>query len=900
MSRYNLLSLSPIAIAIALGLLLFARSDVLAQELDRVLVATTDRDASPGLTADRGYAGIWQQLQKLSTTASLLHTVAHPDDEHAGMLTLASRGLGARTALISINRGEAGANAIGPELFDALGLIRTEELRLAGRYYGLDDLYFTSALDYGYSKTLDEALRSWDRETVLRDMVRVLRINRPLVVVSRFHGSERDGHGNHQAVGGLTPEAFRAAGDPNMFPEQITKEGLRPWQPLKLYRGGVRESEPWNIRLDVGQYSPWLGSSYQNFGAYGLSLQRSQTSGRTRQRMGSVPYFYERLDADSGAEAGYFDGLDTSLSGLFALVGEEAPEGAVPLLSEIEGHVESALQDLNATDPSTIIPDLVSGLGKTRAVLAITPADTEAAFLLRIKELQFIHAVSSALGLQFSALAMSEGDRTGTSPWASAPVMGPVVPGQVFRVEARLQNPSAVSLEDVNLSLVSDAADPAWNIESAPFLADEFYGADFTVQVPDDPKYSRRYFFRRSVRNNHYEVRDSSSMHLFASPPRLEAEAVVTLMGESVTIRRSVQTMESDLPYGYVLRDLKVAPALAVNVDPARRVIPSEQEGGTFSVSVELLNNNPGNINGELALDAPEGWIAEPPGHEFSFRQAGQRAEYEFEVTFPRLDGPEYMVEAVAIADGRSYREGYDIIRHRDLEVRYLYEPAQISVHGLDVRIAPGLSVGYVMGVGDEVPDGIKQLGADVQLLTSENLATGDLAAYDAIVIGTRAYAVRQDLLTYNMRLLDYAEAGGNLIVLYQTQEFVPDLMAPFPAQLPRSAEEVSEEDAPVSVLAPDHAVFHWPNSISPDDFDGWVEQRGSKFFTEWDAAYTPLIETNDTGQEPQRGAWLIARHGAGHYTYFALAIHRQTPYAVPGPYRIFANLLSMGQSEAD
>ncbi len=898
MSRNNLPSFSPIVFA--LGLLLLIHSDVAAQELDRVLVVTTDRDASPGLTADRGYAGIWQQLQKLSTTASLLHTVAHPDDEHAGMLTLASRGLGARTALWSVNRGEAGANAIGPELFDALGLIRTEELRLAGRYYGLDDLYFSNALDYGYSKTLEETIRSWDEETVLGELVRVLRINRPLVVVSRFHASERDGHGNHQAVGGMTPEAFRAAGDPDMFREQITEEGLRPWQPLKLYRGGVREAEPWNIRLDVGQYSPWLGSSYQNFGTYGLSLQRSQTSGRTRQRMGPVPYYYERLDDESGTEAGFFDGLDTSLSGVFALVGEEAPEGAIPLLSEVEGHVESAMQDLDVTDLAGIVPDLVAGLGKTRAVLAITPADTEAAFMLRIKEQQFMHAVGSALGLQFTALAMTADDRTGTSPWAPAPVMGPVVPGQAFRVEARLQNSSAVPLEEVSLSLESGPADLPWSIESTFRSSGEVHAADFSVRVPDNAAFSRRYFFRRSVRNNHYEVRDSSSIHLPASPPSLEAAATLSVMGESVTVRRSVQTMEPDLPYGYVLRDLKVAPALAVNVDPARRVIPSEQQGGTFSVSVELLNNDPGNIAGELELELPEGWTAEPPSHGFAFSQAGQRAEYEFEVTFPRLDGPEYMVEAVATADGRSYREGYDIIRHRDLEVRYLYEPAQVSVHGLDVRMAPGLSVGYVMGVGDEVPAGIEQLGAEVQLLTSEDLASGDLAAYDVIVIGTRAYAVRQDLLTYNMRLLDFAEAGGNLIVLYQTQEFVPELMAPFPAQLPRSAEEVSEEDAPVSVLAPDHAVLHWPNTISPDDFDGWVEQRGSKFFTEWDAAYTPLIETNDTGQEPQRGAWLIARHGAGHYTYFALAIHRQTPYAVPGPYRIFANLLSMGQAGAD
>jgi hypothetical protein len=216
----------------------------------------------------------------------------------------------------------------------------------------------------------------------------------------------------------------------------------------------------------------------------------------------------------------------------------------------------------------------------------------------------------------------------------------------------------------------------------------------------------------------------------------------------------------------------------------------------------------------------------------------------------------------------------------------------------MDVRVAPDLRVGYVMGVGDDVPSGIEQLWADVQLLGETDLATGDLGGFDVIVVGTRAYAVRGDMLTYNQRLLDYAHAGGHLIVLYQTQECVPTEAAPYPAELPSWAEEISEEDAPVKILVPEHPVFRAPNAITAADFEGWVEQRGSKFFSTWDAAYTPLIESNDTGQEPQRGGWLVASYGAGYYTYFAYAIHRQMPYAVPGPYRIFANLLSLNQME--
>lgn len=879
--------------------------------LDRVMTMTGDMGGGQPLGVDRGSTGLWQRLLKLQTTASLLHTTAHPDDEHAGMLTYLSRGLGARTALLTLNRGEGGANAIGAELFDGLGLIRTEELRLSGRYYGLDDQYFTTVVDYGYSKTLGEALRSWDREALLGEMVRVLRLNRPLVVVSRFHGSERDGHGHHQAAGGLTPEAVRAAGDPAMFPEQITQEGLRPWQPLKLYRGGVREAERWHVRLDVGQHNPWLGASYQHFGMYGLSLQRSQTSGRTRERLGPVLYYYEGLDGDEpGQEEDFFDDLDTSLSGLFQLTAETPPSGTLDLLEAIEGHAEDALRNMDVGTPSAVVPDLVLGLRKTRQVLGLLAAQPEAAFMLRIKEQQFMDAINAALGLQFTAVGMPADTEPATSPWAPPPLMGLVVPGQTFRVDVHLLNPSPRAIEQASIAL---AAAPDWTVEGTAsegqtLRSDQQQPIDmavsvpqtqavFTVRVPDVPVLSQRYFYRQSIRENQYQVRDSAYLHLPVQAPGLMAVATYDVMGEPVRLSEPVRTREANLPYGYLLRELGVAPALVVNVKPEQRIVVPGQAGDAFDVEVELVNNHPGAIDGDLRLETPEGWPVSPDHHRFGFGLAGQRQLYTFRVAPPRLEQKDYALRAVASAMGRTYRQGYDAIRHRDMETRYLYKPAIVQVHSLDVAVAPNLNVGYVMGVGDEVPAGIEQLGARVRLMTAEDLASGDLASYDAIVVGTRAYAVRQDLLTYNQRLLDYAHAGGNLIVLYQTQEFVPNDMAPYPAQLPRGAEEVSEEDAPVTLLQPDHPLFTTPNAITASDFEAWVEQRGSKFFTTWDPAYTPLIETHDTGQQPQQGAWLTARHGEGFYTYFALAIHRQLPYAVPGPFRIFANLLSLGQN---
>jgi LmbE family N-acetylglucosaminyl deacetylase len=343
--------------------------------------------ASPALQTlpqDSGASGTWQKLQKLRTTASAMHTTAHPDDEHGGVLALLSRGLGARLSLLTLNRGESGDNAIGPELFDGVGLIRTEELREAGRYYGLDRQYFTTVIDYGFSKRLDEALEKWGKETVLRDVVAIIRMDRPFVLFARFQGNQRDGHGNHQTAGLITQDAFKAAGDPNMFPDQIA-QGLRPWQPLKLYMGGVREDEDWTLRVDSGVYSPWLGESYNNFSRIGLSFQRSQNSGRLALTPGPVYGYYKRLASNVQApdkETSFFDGIDTRISGMFSALRRRAPAAAPLLLEAIEREVGAALDAYKVSDPSACVPALARGLAATRTAIQQLAAEPDAVFLL--------------------------------------------------------------------------------------------------------------------------------------------------------------------------------------------------------------------------------------------------------------------------------------------------------------------------------------------------------------------------------------------------------------------------------------------------------------------------------------------------------------------------------------
>ncbi len=855
---------------------------------------------------DSGAAGAWQKLRKLGTTASVMHTTAHPDDEHGGLLTWLSRGQGVRVSLLTLTRGEAGDNAIGPELFDALGLIRTEELGVSARYYGLDAQYFTTAADYGFSKRLDEALEKWGRDDLVGDVVRAIRRERPLVVVSRFQGNARDGHGQHQAAGVATREAFEAAADPNRYPEQIAR-GLRPWRPLKLYIGGVREDEEWDARVDVGQFSPLLGESYQMVARRGLSFQRSQNGGRLRLGAGPSYRYYERLDAESLATdrtEGFFTGIDTSLTGFSALVSEPVSTDTENSIQEVARYVADALSAFEFERPSASVPALLQALKTVRRIQESLVEHPEMQLLLDRKERQVLDAVNACLGIELQATGIPAGRDAPSRPvsaFGPPPTMGPVVPGQRFTVETQLANRGPVPVEWTEVAV---AAPDDWEVDGGGQVARRLGSNDtathrLSVAVPVDASDSRPYFSRASIGEARYTIREETVRRPF-QPPVAIARVGYRVDGVAIEVASPVRRWESHVPYGFERRELAVVPALSVTMTPRQAVVPIGVDR-ELRVRVELLSNDPAGLEGELTLALPDFWTSDPERHTYTFSAADQRRVFDFTIVPAAVTDREYVVEAVAkmaTRGGREYREGFEAIAHRDLETRMLYRPAVTSVRGMALAVAPGLTIGYVMGVGDDVPSAIAQLGANVELLDDEQLAIADLGRFDAIVTGTRAYAVRPSLKTRGRRLLDFVEGGGHLIVLYNTAELVPAVDAPYTAELPRRSEEVSEEDSPVDILEPDHPLMRSPNRIVASDFDGWVEQRGSKFFSSWDARYIPMLSTHDVGQEPQRGGWLTARYGQGHYTYFAYALHRQLPYGVPGAYRLLANLLSFGRTE--
>jgi LmbE family N-acetylglucosaminyl deacetylase len=837
-------------------------------------------------SSERGAVAAWEKILKLQTVASIMQTTAHPDDEQGELLAFLGRGKGVRTALLTLTRGEAGDNAIGPELFDALGLIRTDELALAGKYYGLDEQYFTSAADYGFSKRADEALAKWDRQALLADMVRAIRASRPLVVVSRWQGTPNDGHGQHQAAGLLTPEAVAAAADSRAFPE-LGRQGLRPWRVRKVYSGGWREADDWQVAVDPGVYDPLLGDSFTNVARKGLSFQRSQTSGRFLRSFGTTLLYYRRAGATTTREADLFDGLDTSLESMYRLFERPEPQGAASLLRRIAEEAVAAMSAFEFTGPSVASPALARGLAATREALLAT-TDEDVAFVLRLKERQFEDALTATLGLELDAVAEPADTTPASAPYANfepPATLPPLTGGQSIDVAVTFANHSGadVAVEDVTVDGVAGT-------RKVPLTRDS---GRVTVRIPPDAPITKPYFWRLGIAETRYTLDPGSHPGPPWGPTALHASARYRYAGVTASISAPVMRRESNLPDGYETYDVEILPPVSLRVAPAIAILRAADSTKAARLDVDLTSFASDGARGKVRVEAPAGWTVSPSAVDVMLRSMADRQRLSFTITAPSGAAGAAPVLAVFATAEHEWRLDYTALRHRDLPVRYFVKNAAARVAVLDLQADRGVRVGYVMGIGDEVPAALQRLGAQVTLLTSDDLAAGDLARFDTIVTGTRAYAVRDDLRRHNRRLLDWVSGGGNLIVLYNTPEFDPRQFAPYPAELPQDAEEVSEEDAPVALVAPQNPLLAQPNRITAADFDGWIEQRGSKFFSTWDEHYAVLAESHDRGQPPQRGGWLTTSFGKGRWTYMAYALHRQVPYAVPGAYRILANLIA-------
>ncbi|MFZ1701495.1 MAG: PIG-L family deacetylase [Pyrinomonadaceae bacterium] len=847
---------------------------------------------------DYGALGLGRLLRRLNTTASVMMIGAHPDDEDSALMAYLARGENARTAYLSLTRGDGGQNIIGPELFESLGVIRTEELLQARRLDGAEQ-YFGRAFDYGFSKTLTEAKQKWDEKILLCDAVRAIRLFRPMVVMSRFSGTPADGHGQHQFAGYLSPLAVKAAADPG----QCVESGA-PWQVLKFYAGFGGQP---TLRVNTGQFDPLLGRSYFEIAMEGRSQHKSQGEGRIEyhgEQMSGLNLSESRLPR-ADKELSPFDGIDVSISGLSKVFVD--PGAIKEELSEAEAAAKEALSKYNPNGASAILPSLVKGLRSTAAArsgaeIADAPSSSgsaggryaDLAAELRRKEAEFASAIRYAASIQIDALADQE----------------TVVPGEDIAVAAKVFLPQSDSIKIKEISLkvpvgwkVSNSEEPK---DSGPSInrreAAEQAGY-FNVIVPTDELPTQPYWIEDPREGDLFRWPNNEYQNLPFQPPVLSAEVRIEVDGLEITLTQPVQFRFSDAARGEIRRDVNVVPRVSVSVEPQLLVVPLSDKPQTRKLIVSVTNNSSAPTAGTAALNINSAaeWKYSSRTHTFQLKTKGEKTSIPFEVTIPAKTKPgSYNIYPNAMVGESLVSQTMHLVAYPHIQTHRYYTRAETTVRVLDLKVAP-VRIGYIMGSGDEIPEALRQMGLPVEFLDEADLGSGDLTRFDSIIIGIRATETRDDVVANNGRLLDFVRAGGTLITQYQRGSFAQKGMAPYPINTTNtqrtaagSIARVVDENAPVKVLEPAHPVFNFPNKISEDDFLGWVQERNAYNLVTFDPQYLPLLESHDTGEAENNGGLVVAKLGKGNYIYCSYSFFRQLPAGVPGAFRLFANLVSL------
>jgi LmbE family N-acetylglucosaminyl deacetylase len=800
-----------------------------------------------------GVAALANTLRQLGGNKRVLMIGAHPDDEDTQLLVLLSRGWGAQAAYLSLTRGEGGQNLIGPELGPELGIIRTEEL-LAARELDGARQFFTRAYDFGYSKSVEETFRFWPRDSILKDVLDVIRRFRPQIIIAVFSGTPADGHGHHQVSAILARQAF-----------DVLRDSVGG--PQKFYRSTRGDPNATTLTLPVGTLDPILGQSYFQVAMASRSRHRSQDMGQL-QRPGPASSGVALLatkttpsgnngggGAGGGGETSVFTGVDTTIHmpGYAALI-------------------DSARAALTPWRPAATLPYLL------RALRTLGTADTVQRALLE-------RAISIASGVTVDGTADD----------------GIVTPGERLQIEVTVWNAGDST---VRVDSIAVAAPAGWSLErlelGAPTVAPgTLLTRRFVLTVAKDAERTQPYFLRRQLTNRgglyDWSTVPAEVRGLPFEPPPVTARVRLLIAGEPVTLTREVVYRYRDQAIGEIRRPLFVTRDVDAAIAPEELLWPID--GGSHEprhFTVTVTNRSRGTASVRMAVTAPAGWPP-IPAESLAFTREDETKSVVVTVAPPPTDSLKTGTYDVRAGPGWG---GLDIIDYPHIRPRALTRPAVAQLRAARLAL-PALShVGYVRGAADRVPEALLAVGVPLELIGADSLARGDLSHYDAIVIGSRAYETEPALVANNGRLLDYAKNGGLVIVQYQQYPFVDGGFAPFPLSIARPHDRVTDENAPVTELDPANPVFHYPNEISAADWRGWIQERGLYFAHTWDTTYVPVLETHDPGPPNPpaelKGGLLIAPLARGTYVYTGLSFFRQLPAGVPGAYRLFMNLLGL------
>jgi LmbE family N-acetylglucosaminyl deacetylase len=784
----------------------------------------------------------------------VLYVAAHPDDENTQLITYLARGRNYRTAYISLTRGDGGQNVLGGEFGSALGLIRTHELLEARKIDGAQQ-FFTRALDFGFSKSADETLRIWDRQQVLGDVVRVIRQFRPDVIITRFSPVPGGTHGHHTASAILALEAFKLAGDPKAFPEQL--RDVRPWQPKRILQNGRGAGD---LSLDISGNDPATGEPLFQVAGRSRAMHKSQgfdgyQSGEPR------PESFTLLDGEPAAKD-IFDGVDTTWN--------RFPGGA-----EVGQQASQVLAAFDPSDPSASVPALLQLRARMDRVGTQPPVSLNGVqdSVLAEKKRDLDRIIQHCVGLSVSTtVAQAES-----------------LPGETLRLRHTAIVRSKVPVRWISVYYPSVGKEN-YRFPQATLQQDQTTVRETTRPLSLQTPLSQPYWLRQEPVGGMSRVEMPALIGLPENPAVFPSQHIFEIGGQTIVVPdEPVQVLAAT--DGARTRRLEVIAPVSLRFSTPVRVFAP---GSTRAVEVEVLSAR-ANASGSVSLDAPAEWKVQPANQAFKLGAAGSRARYSFNISAPNTSGAAD-ITAKALVNGKTVSAQRVEINYPHIPPLLLQPPAQLKALALDLKIR-GRNVGYIPGAGDSVAEAIDQMGYAVTTLSGADLTPDKLRTLDAVVIGVRASNVRDDLAAKMDTLFAYVESGGTLIAQYNRPDRlkVPaDKLAPFPLAL--SGQRVTNEEAPVTFLAPDHPALNTPNKITEADFTGWVQERGIYFPSAWGEKFVPLLSSGDPGEEPLKGSLLVAQHGRGHFVYTGLAMFRQLPAGVPGAYRLFANLISLGK----
>ena len=837
------------------------------------------------LAAQRGGAAeLGALVQGLGVSARVLMIGAHPDDEDTQLITWLAKGRHVETAYLSLTRGDGGQNLLGNELGEALGAIRTEELLAARRIDG-GRQYFTRAFDFGFSKTSDETFAHWPHDSILRDVITVVRAFRPHVITSVFSGTPRDGHGHHQVAGILAREAYELAGDTVRFPRSATN-GHGPWTVPKFYRRPRGDSA--TIRMNVGEYDPLLGRSYAELAGESRSQHKSQAFGALElkgvrwfelRRMGSrVP-----APGDATREQSIFDGIDTSWARLRGALASPAATAQLELLPDA---FDEVLRRFTPFDPAPLVAPLVRAQQLLNVICA-APANgatdgcagptrgptSETGTTIDVARRRVDEALALATGIAVEATT----DRT---VWA----LGERIP---VRVTTYNRGRFAVR---VSASIRSEAGEVPAGPERSPALllpdSSRTDTASITLARPSQPWWLAQGRTGAIFATPTSGVAENSQLRL-----PLTASVIVRFEGAVFPVTVPVVYRHADAIRGEVNDVVAGAPAISVLLDDEVEYAPANAPLQR-AIRVHLRSAAGGPRDATVSLTLPNGLLVDSARRTVTLAGTGATQTLTFNIR-GRLPAGRHSVEAVATSGGERFASGYTLVDYEHIRPQRLYRPSRLAFEAIDARFPASLRVAYIAGVGDNVAPALEQLGVAVTALTPEMLPRIDLSGFGAIVVGPRAYEASAALVANNGRLLDYARNGGTLVVQYGQYEMMQPGVMPYPITINRPHDRVTLEDAPVRIIDSTATLLRAPNRITAADFAGWQQDRSLYMPRSFDNRYQPVIEMSDPGEPPNRGGILVAPYGRGTYVYTTLAFFRQLPNGVPGAARLFVNLLA-------